>query len=144
MFRGGLISAVAGLTLVEVSVAAEFVIAILLPTALGWALIASIRISRRLAERRRVATPEPIDRLRANLQRLRAELEAVETTSGVPAKALRLRALRAAYLDALGTACQRLGVSPLEDSERASLAEIYRVEAALRARGLDVRQPTPH
>ncbi|HEY5986647.1 MAG TPA: hypothetical protein VIV12_09755 [Streptosporangiaceae bacterium] len=122
--------------------AAEFVIAILLPTAFGWALIVGVRVFRRLAERRRVATVEPIDRLAANLRRLRAELEAFETKTGVPAKALRLRALRAAYLDTLDSACRRLGVSPLEHGERSSLAEIYRVEAALRERGVDVRETT--
>jgi hypothetical protein len=137
-----LISVVGGRTLGEVSVAAEFVIAILLPTAAGWALILGVRVFRRLAERRRVATVEPIERLGANLRRLRAELEAFETKSGVQAKALRLRALRAAYLDTLDTACRRLGVTPLGDSKRASLAEIYRVEAALRERGLDVREPS--
>jgi hypothetical protein len=135
-----LISVGAGLKLEAVSTAAEFLIAIMLPTAFGWALIISVRVFRRLAERRRVATVEPIERLGANLRRLRAELEAMETKTGVPAKALRLRALRAAYLDALGSACQRLDVTPPEHSEHASLAEIYRVEAALRARGLDVRE----
>jgi hypothetical protein len=47
---------------------------------------------------------EPIERLGANLRRLRAELEATETRSDVPAKALRLRALRGAYLGTLTAA----------------------------------------
>jgi hypothetical protein len=123
-----------------VKLAAEFVIAILLPTAAGWALIASVRASTWFAERRRVAPEEPLGRLQDNLRRLRAELEAVETTQGVPAKALRLRALRAAYLDTLGNACQKVGVSPPRDGERAPLAEIYRVESALREHGVDVRR----
>lgn len=64
----------------------------------------------------------------------------------MPAKHLRLQALRGAYVDALCTACQRLEVSPplsagQAGSERANQADIYRVEAELRQRGLDVREP---
>ena len=51
-----------------------------------------------------------------------------------------MRALRGAYIDALTTACERLEVSPPPGGDRAPLAEIYRVEAALRERGLDVRE----
>jgi hypothetical protein len=47
-------------------------------------------------------------------------------------------------LDALCTACERLEVSPPPGGERTPQAEIYRVEAALRERGLDVRQPVAH
>jgi len=86
--------------------------------------------------------PEPIERLAGNLRRLRAELEAMETRTGVPNKHVRVGALRGAYLDALGTACRRLDISPPPGGDRASQAEIYRVEAALRQRGLDVRQDT--
>ena len=82
--------------------------------------------------------------MRADLSRLRSDLEAMETRSDLPAKNLRLRALKAAYVDALGTACQRLGVSPPAGAairpERVRQSEIYRVEAALRERGLDVRE----
>jgi hypothetical protein len=138
--RRGLISTVAGSTLGVVTWIAEFVFALLLPSLAVGALIVGVRVARWLAERRRVATVEPIDRLGANLRRLRAELEAMETRTGVPAKALRLRALRAAYLETLDSACRRLGVSPLEGAQRAQLAEIYRVESALRERGLDVRE----
>jgi hypothetical protein len=56
------------------------------------------------------------------------------------ARRVRLRALRGAYLDTLTTACQRLGVSPPPHGDRAPQAEIYRAEAALRQRGLDVRE----
>jgi hypothetical protein len=49
--------------------------------------------------------------------------------------------LRGAYVDVLSVACERLEVSPPPGGERAPLAEIYRAEAALRQRGLDVRQP---
>jgi hypothetical protein len=73
----------------------------------------------------------------------------METRSGVPNKHVRVGALRGAYLDALGTACRRLEVSPpaVEGhpaSPRVNQAEIYRVEAALRQRGLDVREPATH
>jgi len=127
--------------------AIELVIVILLPTAAGYAIIGGFRgagwATRRWQARRyRLQAPaEPIERLGANLRRLRAELDAAETRSGVPAKHLRLQALRGAYVDALCTACERLEVSPPSGGERTPLAEIYRVEAALRERGLDVRQP---
>ncbi len=126
--------------------ALELVAVILFPTAAGFALLGSIRAFRWLTERHRrdrVVTTEPIERLSANLRRLRMELETVENTMGTPAKGLRLRALRAAYLDALCSACQRLEVSP-PPAAQASQAEIYRVESALRERGLDVRQAAPH
>ena len=54
-----------------------------------------------------------------------------------------MQALRGAYLDALATACQRLEVGPRPGGDEAPLAEIYRVEAALRQRGLDVRRDVP-
>jgi hypothetical protein len=62
---------------------------------------------------------------------------------------VRVEALRGAYLDALGAACRRLEVSPPVAegpplSPRVRQAEIYRVEAALRQRGLDVREPAAH
>ena len=57
---------------------------------------------------------------------------------------MRLKALRGAYVDALSTACQRLEVSPPGGGDRAPLTEIYRVEAALRQRGLDVRETAAH
>ncbi len=128
----------------------ELVIIILLPTAAGYAIIGGWRGAGWTAERwharqGRLAPPaEPIERLGANLRRLRAELDATETRTNVPAKNQRLKALRGAYLDALRTACARLEVSPPSGGDRVPLAEIYRVEAALRERGLDVRQPVPH
>ena len=123
-----------------------YLIVAVLPTAVGFAVIWGFRAARWLAERRRSAVakaqpPEPLERLGARLRRLRAQLEAIENAPGAPAKALRRRAVRAAYIDTLGSACQRLDVSPPELGERAPLVEIYRVEAALRQRGLDVREP---
>jgi hypothetical protein len=133
-----------------VSPVVELVIVILLPTAAGYAIIAGFRVFRRYSElryrrRHRLApAAEPIERLGASLRRLRAELDATETRPGVPAKSVRLKALRGAYLDALCTACERLEVSRPHGGDRAPLTEIYRVEAALRQRGLDVRAPAAH
>jgi hypothetical protein len=116
-----------------------------LPTAVGFALLGAWRAARRLAEVRdrarfRALPPEPIERLGADLRRLRAELEETETRSGLIAKHHRVQALRGAYTDALSSACRRLDISPPRGGDRAPQAEIYRVEAALRQRGLDVRQ----
>lgn len=125
----------------------ELIVALLLPTAAGYLLIGMSRgflwAGGRQWRRSQVPEPEPLDRLASNLRRLRAQLEDMETRSGVTAKNLRLQALRGAYTDALGTACQRLQVGPPASTggERARQAEIYRVEAELRQRGLDVREP---
>jgi hypothetical protein len=116
-----------------------------LPTAVGFALLGARRAARRLAEVRdrarfRALPPEPIERLGADLRRLRAELEETETRSGLIAKHHRVQALRGAYTDALSSACRRLDISPPRGGDRAPQAEIYRVEAALRQHGLDVRR----
>ena len=118
----------------------EWVITVaLMPTA-GFAAIGACRAAQRLGEGRRVAPPpEPIDQLAADLRRLRADLEDTETRAGLTAKYHRVQALRGAYLDVLSAACRRLDVAPPPGDE-APLAEIYRVEAALRQRGLDVRE----
>jgi hypothetical protein len=136
-----LLSAAAEPTLDTVSRVVELIFALLLPTIVGFAAFRGIRVARWLAEARRKAPPtEPIDRLGADLRRLRAELEDTESRSGLTAKNHRVRALRGAYVDALCAACQRLDVSPPPGGDRAPLTEIYRVEAALRQRGLDVRE----
>ena len=119
-----------------------------LPTAVGFALIGAWRAARWLAEARyrarfQALPPEPIERLQADLRRLRAELEDTETRSGLTAKHHRVQAVRGAYLDALSAACRRLDISPPRGGDRASQAEIYRVEAALRQGGLEVRMQAP-
>ena len=123
----------------------QLLTAIVLPIAAVYSLIGGGRLVKWIAEQQtRAPDPEPIERVRANLVRLRAQLEAMETRSDLPAKNLRLRALRAAYVDALRGACQRLDVSPPPSAqahpENIPQSDIYRIEAALRERGLDVRE----
>lgn len=123
----------------------EFAAAVVLPVAAVYALIGTGRLLKWISEQQsRPLVPEPIEKVRANLVRLRAQLEAMETRSDLPAKNLRLRALRAAYVDALIDACKRLDVSPpagvRAHQETPQQSDIYRMEAALRERGLDVRE----
>ena len=127
------------------STVVEFLVVIMLPTAAVFALIGAWRAARWLSEihykaRFKARPPEPIERLEADLRRLRAELEDTETRSSLTAKHHRVQALRGAYIDVLSSACRRLDVSPPRGGDRAPQAEIYRVEAALRQRGLDVRR----
>jgi hypothetical protein len=131
-----------------VSTVVLFLVAIALPTVAVGALIGAWRAAGWLGEARSRARyqalpPEPTERLEADLRRLRAELEATETRSSLTAKHHRVQALRGAYVDVLSSACRRLDISPPQGGDRAPQAEIYRVEAALRQRGLDVRQEAP-
>jgi hypothetical protein len=123
----------------------EFAAAIALPVAAVYALIGGARLLKRMSEQQSAPpVPEPIERLHADLVRLRAQLEAMETRGDLPAKNLRLQALRTAYVDALKDACQRLDVSVPASArarpEAIRQSDIYRMEAGLRARGLDVRE----
>jgi hypothetical protein len=123
----------------------EFAAAIVLPVAAVYSLIGGARLLKWISEQQsRPPAPEPIERVRANLVRLRAQLEAMETRTDLPAKNLRLRALRGAYVDALIGACKRLDISPPAGvgahPENTRQSDIYRMEAALRERGLDVRE----
>jgi hypothetical protein len=117
-------------------------------------VLGAVRVLRWAGQRRSYpVVVEPIERLAARLRRLRVQLEDLETRPDVPHKGLRLRALRAAYVDSLITACERLeikppvgsqGALPRGPADRVPQAEIYRVEAALRERGLDVRETASH
>lgn len=128
----------------------ELAVAILLPIAAVYGLIGGARLLRWAAERRsRPPAVEPIEQLAARLRRLRSQLEAMETRTDLPAKNLRVRALRAAYVDVLRSACQRLEITPPADggpgrAGETRLAGIYRAEAELRRRGLDVRETADH
>ena len=124
----------------------EFAAAIALPIAAVYALIGGGRLLKWLSEQQtRSQSPETIEQLRANLVRLRALLEDMETRTDQPAKNLRVRALRAAYVDRLIDACERLDVTPPASArarpESVKQSDIYRMEAALLERGLDVREP---
>ena len=122
----------------------EFALAIALPIAAVYAVIGGGRLLHWISEHpTRAPAPQPIQRVRANLVRLRAELESTETRNDLVAKNARLRAVRAAYADALYDACRQLGISPPPGACRDSIrqSDIYRLETALRARGLDVREP---
>jgi len=117
-----------------------YVLAALLPTIVVYAILLAGRGYGRLAESRRgpPPAPEPLERIVTRLRRLRAELEATENTRHGPARQHHLRAVRGAYLDMLHTVCARLDVSPPPGGDRARQADIYRAEAALRERGVDV------
>jgi len=124
-----------------VSSVVDLVLVVVLMPAAGYAIIGGVRAARWLEEKRRKALPPvPVDRLAANLRRLRAELEETETSAELTAKRFHVRSVRGAYLDTLAEACQRLDVSP-PPGDGATQADIYRTEAALAARGLDVREP---
>ena len=80
------------------SQAIELIAVILLPTAAAYALICGGRLLRWVSDHRsRPSAPDPAERLRDDLARLHDELETMETQTGLPAKNLRLRALRAAF-----------------------------------------------
>jgi hypothetical protein len=122
-----------------------WVFALLLPTLVGGSVLAALRGWRRADRAARQlradrAPGEPVEQVEARLRRLRAELEAMENQPGGTAKRHHIVAVRGAYLDILTSACQRYGVRPPAGGDRARQAEIYRVEAALREHGLDVRE----
>ncbi len=126
----------------QVGTAIELAVAVLLPTAIGYTLVAARRLHTRLDARRPpLPYTRPIEQLSADVRRLHQLLDETENRSDVPAKNLRCRATRAAYLDALADACRQLDVA-LPKGEPVPRAEIYRVEAELRQRGLDVRAGT--
>lgn len=124
----------------------EFALAIALPIAAVYAVISGGRLLNWISEHQAHApapAPEPIQRVRANLVRLRAEVESTETRDDLLGKNMRLCAVRAAYVDALYDACRQLDLSPLPGArtEHIRQSDIYRMETALRGRGVEVREP---
>lgn len=115
------------------------ILAVLLPVSLAYSAV-GVRwlYARHQANRPPLPTARPVERIRADLRRLHDLLEATENSPDIPAKNLRCRATRAAYLDALTAACRQLQV-PVPAGSPVPRAEIYRVEADLRRIGLDVR-----
>jgi hypothetical protein len=118
--------------------------------ALPYVVSSAIRLVRRECEaiteqraeqRRPAGATMPIEKVAADLRRLRAQLEARENRPGLTGKGMRMGAVRTAYVQVLAEACQRLDVTPPRTGPHwhTPLAEIYRVEAQLRERGLDVR-----
>jgi hypothetical protein len=128
-------------TLDGMSTPALLAFALVLPTLAGFTIVVSVHGYHRIAEARLRPPPaEPVDRIAERLRRLRAELEATECGQRGTAKRHHVLAARGAYIDTLSYACERLGISPPAGGDRARQAEIYRVEAALREHGLDVRE----
>ena len=128
-------------TLDGMSTLALLAFALVLPTLAGLAIVLSVHGYHRFAEARLRPPPaEPVDRIAERLRRLRAELEATESGHRGTAKRHHVLAARGAYIDTLADACEHVGVSPPAGGDRARQAEIYRVEAALREHGLDVRE----
>jgi hypothetical protein len=128
-----------------VGIAFASVFVILFPTVVGYLVIAGVRSWEDVLARFRppMTTVPPIEELSANLRRLHSRLEATENWPGPEGKGLKLRAVRTAYVDALSRACEQLEVDPPPRGPRGDMIpqqEIYRVEAALRQRGLDVRE----
>jgi hypothetical protein len=122
-----------------------WVLVLFIPTLAFGGVLAGLRVWRRADDRARQlradrAPAEPIEQVEARLRRLRAELEATENQLGGTARRHRILAVRGAYLDCLTSACQRFEVAPPAGGDQARQAEIYRVEAALREHGLDVRE----
>jgi len=127
----------------------EFVaiaLVLLIPTLAGAALLGAIRLWRVYERRARVrrsggvVSGPPLERLAADLRRLRAELVRLEdATTASPGRQTRLRALRSAYGDCLLVACRTLDVPVSAQTSMLPDAELFRLEVALRDRGLDIR-----
>jgi hypothetical protein len=118
---------------------------LLLPTLVGGAVIGAARLWRRWDGRQRgpVPTGPPIERIAADLRRLRGERGDLRQQVPAPGRGVRSRALTAAYVDVLADACRVLEVAPprVGSSGLAASAEIERVEAELLVHGLDVGRP---
>lgn len=118
---------------------AEVVLVLLSPTLIAAAVLQSGRLARAVAARRcarPVPTTAPLECLATDARRLRQAVIAAENGPDTrPGRGTRVRALRTAYVDCLRDACHALDV-PVAAELRG--ADLYRVEAALRDRGLDV------
>lgn len=115
------------------------VVACVLPTAVGYLFVLVKRARARYDASRAPLPGRPIERIHHDIRRLHELLDVTENAAAdLPAKNQRCQATRAAYLDALSVACRELDVLP-PAGQPVSRAEIYRVEAALRRVGLDVR-----
>ena len=88
----------------------------------------------------------PLEGVAAELRRLHAQLVRLEDAADMtPGRGLRVKAMRAAYGDSLLEACHALDVADAPaDATRLTTAEIYRLESALRDRGLDIRPAALH
>jgi hypothetical protein len=130
----------------------EVVLILLIPTLVGAALIGGVRLcglTRRWAINRRAVAAGaqvPLERLAADLRRLNQQVTRVEDAADMkPGRAVRVRALRSAYGESLLAACRALDVPDAPaDGSRLALPEVYRLEAALRERGLDIRPTALH
>jgi hypothetical protein len=118
------------------------VVAILLPTLVAGAMIAVARVWRRFEERGHgpVAMVPPIERIAADLRRLNSQRTELLSQAPGPGRGVRARAVTAAYVDVLTSACRVLEVPPpqVRGPGRSATLEIDRVESELRIRGLDV------
>lgn len=116
------------------------VLAVALLTGSGYAVVAAYRVYERVSDRGRGSVePESIEQLKARLRRLHDLVDAMEAApSDLPAKNLRCRATRAAYVDVLSVACERFRIAP-PAGQPVPWPEIFRVESDLRRHGVDVR-----
>lgn len=114
----------------------------------GWRVLRRRGPALRAWTCRDLARPKgpPIERIAADLRRLRRELVVLETGSR-PGKALRLRAVSMAYDDALRAACVALevpGAGDLVAAPRAAHGQVVQtLEVRLAAAGLTV-EPVGH
>jgi hypothetical protein len=119
---------------------------VLFPTILAMTVIRLFRLRRRfLARRRRGPAPvgPPIERIAADLRRLYQQRTMLAGHSPSPGRGLRTKALTAAYVDVLTSACRALDVARPEPNASGVVTdqEIERVEEHLRRHGLDVAAP---
>lgn len=119
-----------------------------LPAMVGGAVLAARRLWQLREHRARHPVPSgpPIERIAADLRRLRRQWAIHQGQKPGPGRSVRSRALSAAYIDVLVAACRALEVRPPHGCEpgqacqpgRATRGEIRRVETELHRRGLDI------